>query len=116
MNVGEYLGTKFLKVDDLKASGPIRVKITDVSEGQFGKPNVTFHDGARLSLNATNCRAVAREYGLETDAWIDQELELYVGETKFNGEPQETISAKPISPRIENKAPPKPEFDNGIDY
>jgi hypothetical protein len=107
MDMSKYIGNVFLKVDDVKVSGPIRVRITDVSEGRFDKPDLTFHDGTQLSLNATNGRVLARAYGMDSDKWLDKEVELEVGEIQYQGEPQDIILVKPISPQIENKAPPK---------
>ena len=110
MHMSKYLGSVFLKVGGIRASGPIRVRITDVSEGQFGKPDLTFHDRTQLSLNVTNVRVLVRAYGMDSDDWLDKEVELEVGEIRYRGQPQEAILIKPISPPIENKAPPKPEF------
>jgi hypothetical protein len=107
------MGNVFLKVDHIKASGPIRVRITGVEEGQFGKPNLAFHDGSQLSLNATNCHTLARAYGFEGGALIGKEVELTVGEIQYQGQLQEAILIKPISPPIENEAPPKnPDLDD----
>jgi hypothetical protein len=110
------MGNVFLKVDHIKATGSIRVTIIGVSEGQYGKPDLAFHDGSQLSLNATNCRTLARVYGMESDDWLGKEVELEVGEIRYRGQPQEAILIKPISPPIENKAPPKTEFDDAIPY
>jgi hypothetical protein len=107
MYIRKYLGNAFLKVDDIKASGPIRVTITDVSEGRFGKPDLTFDDGTRLSCNVTNVRALARAYGMESDDWVDKEVELVVGEIKYDSKMNEAILVKPISPPIKSKSPPK---------
>jgi len=109
MHMGKYVGNVFLKVDDIKASGAIRVKITDVSEGRFGKPDLRFDDGTQLSLNTTNARALARAYGLESDDWIDKQIELAVGEVEYEGKPQEAILVKPVSPSSK-----KPELDDEI--
>jgi hypothetical protein len=116
MNISEYVGSVFLKADAVKASGPIRVRITDVSAGRFDKLDLTFDDKTRLSLNATNSRILARMYGMESNDWLGKEVELEVGKTQYRGELQESILIKPISPPIENKAPPKPEFDDAIDF
>lgn len=117
MDMSKYVGNVFLKVDDIKASGPIRVKITDVSEGRFGKPDLTFDDGTRLSCNTTNGRVLARAYGMESDDWIDKQVELVVGEIEYDGKMNEAVLVKPISPSIENKAPPKkPDFDDEIPF
>ena len=116
MDVRKYMGNVFLKVDHVKATGPIRVTIIGVSEGQYGKPDLAFHDGSQLSLNATNCRTLARAYGFESDDWIDKEVELTVGEIQYQGQLQEAILIKPISPPIEKKAPPPSEFDDAMPF
>ena len=115
MDMSKYIGGLFLKVEDIKANGPVRVRIVDVSEGRFGKPDLTFDDGTRLSCNVTNGRVLARAYGFDSDDWIDKEVELVVGEIQYEGKPQEAVLIKPISPPIENKAPPKRDDDLGGD-
>jgi hypothetical protein len=112
MDMRKYIWNVFLKVDDVKASGPIRVRITHVSEGRFGKPDLTFHDRTQLSLNATNGRVLARAYGMNSDDWLDKEIELKVGDIQYEGKHQEIILLKPISPPIKHKPPPKPDFDD----
>jgi hypothetical protein len=116
MDMRKYVGNVFLKVEHVKAIGPIRVRITGISEGQYGRPNATFDDGSQLSLNNTNCRTLLRAYGIESRDLIGKEIELTVGEIQYRGEPKEVILVKPISPPIENKAPPKPEFDDQIPF
>ena len=112
MDMSKYFGGVFLKVEDIKARGPIRLEIVDVSEGRYDKPDLSFEDGTRLSCNATNGRVLARAYGFDSDDWIDKEVELVVGEIQYQGKPQETVLIKPISPPIENKAPPKRDDPN----
>jgi hypothetical protein len=116
MDMSKYMGNVFLKVDDVKASGPIQVRITDISEGRFGKPDLTFHDRTQLSLNTTNNRVLARAYGMDSNDRIDKQVELVIGEIKYDGKMNEAILVKPISPPIENKAPPKSEFDDEIPF
>jgi hypothetical protein len=116
MDMSEYLGSVFLKVNDIKLSGAIRVTITDVTRGQYDKPNIDFEDGTRLSCNTTNCRALARAYGRESKDWIGKQVELTLGEVEYQGQLQESIIIKPISLRIENKAPPKPDLDEEIPF
>ena len=111
MDMSKYIGGLFLKVEDIKGSGPVRAKIVDVSEGRYDKPDLTFDDGTRLGCNATNGRALARAYGFDSNDWVGKEVELVVGEIQYQGKPQEAILVKPISPPIENKAPPKRDDD-----
>jgi hypothetical protein len=106
MDMSKYLGSAFLKVGDVKA-GLIRSVVADITEGKYGKPDVTFDDGTRLSLNVTNTRILARAYGTDDADWIGKEIELYLGKIDYQGEPQESILVKPISPPIEKKPPPK---------
>jgi len=112
MDVSKYVGSVFLKVEDIKASGPQQVTIVDVRQGQYGKPDLMFDDGTRLGCNVTNGRALAKAYGFDSDDWVDKEVELVVGEIEYQGKPQESILVKPISPPVENKAPPKRDEPN----
>jgi hypothetical protein len=104
MDVSKYLGSTFLNVADVKVNGPIRVVIASIVEGKFEKPDLVFDDGTRLSLNVTNTRILARAYGKDTAFWVDKEIELNVGETKYQGKPQESILITPISPLVDKKA------------
>jgi hypothetical protein len=112
MDVSKYLGNAFRRVGDVKVNGPIRVVIANVTEGKFDKPDLTFDDGTRLSLNVTNTRILARAYGTDSADWIDKEIELNVGETEYQGKLQESILVKPISPPIEKRPPPKPKGES----
>ena len=100
MHMSKYVGNLFLRVDDIKASGPVRLKIVE-----------------RLSCNATNGRAFARVYGFDSEDWVGKEVELVVGEIEYQGKPQEAILVKTISPPIKSKAPPKPDdLDDSIPF
>jgi len=108
MDMGKYSANVFLKFGDVKANGPLRVVITDVVEGKFGKPDLTFDDGTKLSVNGTNNRTLCQAYGTESGPWINKEIELFAGELKFNGAMQDAILVRPISPPIEKKKRKKP--------
>jgi len=118
MDMTKYVGSVFLKVEDIKASGPRQVKIVGVQEGRFDKPDLHFDDGTCLGCNATNGRRLSKSYGFESDDWIDKEVQLVVGEIQYQGKPQEAILITPISPPVENKAPPKskPDYDDEISF
>jgi hypothetical protein len=84
------------------------VTISNVVESEkYDKLNLIFDDGTQLSLNATNTRALARHYGMESDDWVGKEIELTVGSVEFQGGEQETVIARPISPPLEKKLVPK---------
>jgi hypothetical protein len=105
MDMSQYSGGAFLKIGDVKVNGPLRVVIDDIQLGKYGRPDVSFTDGSKLSLNVTNNKALCNAYGTESSGWVGKEIELSLGEVEFQGEPQESILVKPISPPIENKPP-----------
>ena len=104
MDMKKYSGTAFLKPGDVKA-GPLSVVIVDVTEGKFGRPDLEFSDGTKFSVNATNNRTLVTSYGGESDDWIGKEIELSLGEIEYQGQPQEAVLVKTISPPIERKPP-----------
>jgi len=112
MDVSRYFAGVFLKVEDLEATGPMKAKIVDVSMGRYDKPDLTFDDGNKLSVNATNGRTLARVYGYETNNWIEKEVELFIGEVQYQGNPQASILIKPSSAPDKNKAPPTKRADD----
>jgi hypothetical protein len=114
MDMSKYTGALFLKVADIKGNKH-RVKIVDVREGKFEKPDLTFDDGTRLSCNATNGRTLARFYGFDSNDWIDKEIELFVGTLEYQGKAQEAILIKPISPPLEKPKQNSSEDDFGRD-
>jgi len=108
MDVSKYMGAAFLKLGDVKVNGPLRLIITDVEEGKYDRPDVSFDDGTRLGLNVTGTRNLARAWGVDTDAWLGKEVELSVGETDINGKTEEMIVVTPISPPIPREDRPPP--------
>jgi hypothetical protein len=109
MNVHEWIGARFLKPEEIGTT-PIVLTIVNVSEGKWGKLDLSFNDGSKLSLNTTNGRAIARAWGYESDDWIDKMVELSVGLTSYKGEQKESILVKPITPATPANAlkPAKP--------
>ena len=102
VDMRKYSGETFIKVDDVR-SGPIRVQIAVVKEGKYDKPNLVFETGEVLGLNATNNRTLLRAYGPDSADWTDKEIDLFLGEIKFEGKLQEAVLVRPISPSIAAK-------------
>lgn len=117
MDMSEYMGSIFLKVDDLEG-GPQRKTIAGVEPGQFGKPVVTFNDSTKLSLNKTNVRALGRVWGTESDGWIGQELELQTGTLEYNGQANPAILVSPLAPTAATtgKPPRRGDLDDEIPF
>ena len=107
MDMRKYSGSAFLKVDDIKASGPRRVAIVDVREGKYGRPDMEFDDGSKIGVNATNTKVLMNAYGRNSDSWVNKKVELAVGEVEYQGEPKACIIIKPIS-GLDKKDPPAP--------
>jgi hypothetical protein len=100
MDMSKHAGGLYLRAEDIRESGPKRVKIERVEEGQYGKPVLVLNDGTSLTLNQTNTRTLIRAYGSESRDWIDREIELHLSQTSYEGHAQDSILVKPISPPI----------------
>jgi hypothetical protein len=96
MDTRDYAGKYFLKLDDV-AEGPIQQTIADVTPGNYGKPELTFESGAKLSLKRTNTRSLIKAFGNNSDQWIGRRIELSEGEAEFKGERQPLILVQAAS-------------------
>jgi len=113
MDMTKYLGAAFLKIDDVKAAGPLQVKIVDIEEGQFDRPVASFDDGTRLTLNVGNTRILARAYGIDSDGWVGKQIQLELGSVEYQGAMQDSIVVVPISEAIPIEQRPKPKPGTG---
>jgi hypothetical protein len=97
MEMRKYASSRFIKLDDLEGE-PQRKTITDIEEGKFDKPTLTFDDGTRLSLNGTNVSTLIRAFGTDdSDAWIGQPIELYAGTVRFNGNDKPAVLVRALA-------------------
>jgi hypothetical protein len=99
MDMRKFRGEHFIKLADV-ADGPLDERIAAVREGKYGKPDAVFESGDVLSLNATNVTALSRAYGDDSDGWNGKDVQLYQGEVSFEGQPQDAVRVKPITPSI----------------
>jgi hypothetical protein len=116
MDMSKYSGAAFLKVGEVKDNGPMRVVIAEILLGKYGKPDVSFSDGCKLSLNATNNKILCHAYGTESEDWIGKEIELFVGDIDYQGKPQEAILVRPITPSVPLEQQPKPKHKKRDDF
>jgi hypothetical protein len=100
-NARDYLNSTFIKKADLRQSGPRRLTIKAVEQGQGlpgrnGSPakpelQLVFQDDTRLSLRAqVNLRRMLEAYGDRTATWIGKPVEVYFSPDVVNpggGEP-----------------------------
>jgi hypothetical protein len=118
MDMSKFGGDAYLKVEDVRASGPVRVAIESIEDGPFDKPVASLSDGSSLQLNITNTRKLINSWGSNSDAWIGREIEVSIGQVDFKGEPTDAIVVRPISaaiPIAERKPPPAPAETSDFD-
>jgi hypothetical protein len=99
IDMRKFGGEYYITVADVR-EGSLLMKIADAREGKFDKPDLIFETGDVLSLNATNRKTLMRAYGPTSDTWINKQVELVLGQVLFQGNPQEGVVVKPISPPL----------------
>jgi hypothetical protein len=74
------------------------------------KLDLHLEDGDKLSLNATNVKTLARNYGRDSRDWVGRDVELYIGKVEWKGEEQDSVLVRPISAPIsaEKRRTPEP--------
>jgi hypothetical protein len=130
MDVRAFRKPRFLKVEDLKASGPRVDRIVGLKEGKFEKPELILESGDMIGSSATNLDTLARAYGYESELWSGHQIELYAGEGEFNKKPVEMVlikplskaegaaeeAAKPAKKKVVKSPPTKPDFDDEVTF
>jgi hypothetical protein len=116
MDMRKYAGSSFIRIEDVQ-SGPREGTIVKVTEGRYGKPDLLFARGERLSLNATNVKTLIDAYGSSDQDWIGMNVELYAGTTRYQGQEKDSVLVRPISPgkpEAERRPPPTVQDDDGM--
>ena len=93
LDMKQYSGRRFIKVDDVRAA-PITDVIAGVTEGSFDKPDMVLESGDTLSLNKTNVATLRRAFGDDSDAWVGEHVELYLGKIKYQGSAKDAVLVK----------------------
>ena len=124
MDMRKFSGSNtFIKVEDVR-SGALHEKIAGVAVGKFGKPDITFESGVKLSVNATNTKALIRAFGADSESWIGHDVELYLGSIEYQGRDQEAVLLRALEAAFGSSAPSKkkpnkatkPDFDNSVEF
>jgi hypothetical protein len=122
MDMRKFSGSQFVKCADVR-SGPIRERIAGVEVGKFDKPNLLFESGAVLSVNATNNKTLVRAFARDSESWIGNDVQLFLGEIEYQGKPQEAVLLRTISEAESGKSPApkkatkvKPDFDDSVEF
>ncbi len=115
MDMRKFSGEHFVKVDDVR-DGAIQGQIAVVRQGKYDKPDLVFESGDVLSLNSTNTQTLIRTYGTDSEYWIAKQIEMFLGEIKYQGSDHEAVLVRPISPPTKPAAVTKADFDDEIPY
>jgi hypothetical protein len=117
MDMRKFSGAAFIKVDDVR-DGPLPMQIAAVREGKYEKPDLVFESGEAFSVNSTNNRILMRAYGANSEDWVGKEIALTLGKVRFQGELQDAVIVKPISPPIAaaNRTEAAAELDDEIPF
>ena len=81
---------------------PLRQQIAAVEIGKFEKPDLIFESGQSFGY-ATNNR-VGQGLRLGLEPWIGREIELFLGEGRYEGKSREMVLVRPIAPTPANRA------------
>jgi len=96
-------GSAFIKPDDVR-DGPREERIVNVYESdKYNCPVLDLESGDQISLNNTNVRTLCKAWGVESDDWIGQTVQLELGYysdwRKDPPEQKETVVVRAISTR-----------------
>jgi hypothetical protein len=118
MDMRDYIGGAFLRPEDI-GDGTIIHTIVAVAPNKYDKLDLTFEDGSKIGLNATNGRILAKAWGWDSDALIDKQVELSVGTVPYDGKDVESIKLRPVTvatPVNERVIPKRPDPDEDIPF
>jgi hypothetical protein len=108
--IGDVYGGNYLKAEDIKGKGDIRVAISEVAYDEYdGKKRAVLHFRGRdkvLPLNVTNANMIAELLESdEMDDWVGQRICLYVTKVDFQGKRVDAIRIKAASEVVPTAAP-----------
>ena len=112
-DMSTYAGSSYVKHGDV-VGAPRRETIAGVRKGDFDRPVLAFESGALLTLNKTNTRTLVRAFGKDPRKWIGLIVEVFAGETMFQGATKHSVLIRPISPPPSAVHGPPP--DDGVPF
>jgi hypothetical protein len=100
MDARKY-ASKRVKPDNVR-DGPIQTRIINVYESDYGDLTLELETGSTFRLNEGNTNVLINAWGIETNDWLTQEIELSLGTYKdWRADPvvdKETVKVRAISP------------------
>ncbi len=98
MDMSQYGRSKtFITFEDV-VDGPMRAKTVDCEIGGYGRPVLELDNGRKSSVNKTNAQVLIDAYGADSRDWIGKTIELYAGQTKYDGGEGDSVLIRPVSP------------------
>jgi hypothetical protein len=99
IDMRQYAST-YIKPDNVR-DGPIQTRIINVFEsGQTGRPVLELETGSQFTLNDGNTNTLIKAWGYNSDDWIGQEIELFLGTYKdWKSDPpadKETVKVRAV--------------------
>ena len=112
-DMSKYCAVRYLKVDDLRESGPRVETIVNVTiQTKFDKPLLEFASGDLLSCNKTNGARLKAWFGKNLEDWLAQTVRLAIEMSPFNGGTEMIgLGREPEPPPVELA----PDHANGRD-
>ena len=118
LDMKKFAGSAFIKLESV-GDGVLIKTIIDVTEGQFGRPVLTFADGSRLTLNKTNVGALLT-FGDSSKDWLGKRIEIFAGVVSYNGSDTDSVRvrahASPASKKKKEGGDPEDELDREIPF
>ena len=115
VDVRKYRGARYPKLADIEKS-PIEDWILDVSEGEYGL-NLTFTNGATVTLNKTSVGNLADAWGNDSENWIAKGARAYAGDIPYKGDFKRGVVVVPVSPPIKPGNDGKPvDFSEDVPF
>lgn len=103
----KFSSGKYLKAAD---DGAVIKRIINAAQNdRYGRLDVWFEDGTRLSLSGRNNDELIRAYSWQTDLWLDKRVQLTVEDYVNNdGKPGKMIVLAAADPEVPREERPKP--------
>lgn len=100
MKTKDLFPSKYLKFDDLPNDVTMTIKrvvIEEIGQGQDKDERVVIYFreiDKGMVANKTNCLAIERQHGGETDNWIGKHITLGPDQTSYQGKPTDCIRVR----------------------
>lgn len=108
MRIDAAFPSDYIKAADLNGT-PRTLQMSHVAIEKVGneqKPVLYFRNAKKgLVLNKTNSNVISQAYGVDTEEWIEREIELFETMAEFNGKQVPAIRVRLPRARTQPHAP-----------